>query len=81
MWYTANPKSLYSHSLFQVRQDGALGSSHNVTGGPVASAAGLATWSHVVWGGQHAARLSGGGGGLVKYRTEATGVEPTGVEA
>ena len=81
MWYTANPKSLCSHCLFWVRQEGALGGSHNVTGGPVAGAAGPATWSHFVWGGQHTGRLSGGGGGLVKYCTEATGFEPTGVEA
>ena len=81
VWYTANPKSLYSNCLFWVRQEGALGGSLNVTGGPVTGAAGPATWSQVVWGGQSAACLSGEGGGLVKYRTEPTGVESTGVEA
>ena len=60
-----------------------MGGPHDVTHtGPVASAAGLATWSQVVWGGQRAACLSGvgvggwgGGASLVKYPTEPTGVK------
>ena len=49
---------------------------HDVTRtGPVAGAAGLATWSQGVWGGQRAARLSRGDAGQVKDPTEPTGVE------